>query len=89
MDDDQVITISVGQAVAWRHSPNGIAQVEELLRKRVRICYRTKKGTFRHPVIHAAQAVSEQLLFNLHNPFDRAERRGSKVYQTTLNKETA
>jgi hypothetical protein len=85
MDDHppptKTITLARGQAVAWRASPNGIAQIEELRRKRVRLVYRTKRGTYRRPVVDVARAVADQLLFDLHNPFNRADVSRSRTYR--------
>lgn len=62
--------LSVGTAVPWAPAPGGIAQVDDLLRRRVRLVYRCKNGRLRRPVVPASRLV-DRLLFNLHNPLDR------------------
>jgi len=67
----RTMTLTVGQAVAWRPSPSGFAQICELRRTKVRICYRTKHGKTRFALVKAEAVCVEQLLFQMDNPFNR------------------
>ena len=71
--------------MAWAPSPIGIAQVEELRRTRVRICYRRKNGRFRHPIVRISQIAREPLLFAIHNPFNRAVTTKEKTFTLQEN----
>jgi hypothetical protein len=76
------LTLRLGQAVSWPHSPSGIAQVDELGRSRVRICYRTARGKLRFARVAAGKLAAQQpLLFDLHNPLNRADRRKLKTFE--------
>lgn len=74
------LVLHVGQAVAWPAAPMGIAQISELRRKKVRICYPCKNGRIRQPVVSVAEVHRQQLLFAMHNPFDRGVVARSKEY---------
>jgi len=50
----------------------GIAQICELRRSRVRICYPCKNGRIRQPIVSAAKLMREPLLIPMENPFNRA-----------------
>ena len=66
------LTLSVGQAVPWPPAPLGIAQVADLRRSRVRLCYPSKNGRMRYPVVRVADLAKHgALLFDLSNPFNR------------------
>ena len=78
------ITFTVGEAVPWRAAPCGVAQIAELRRTRVRLCYPTKKGTIRFALIHAQELANrirkEPLLLAIQNPFNRGIMRRSKEF---------
>jgi hypothetical protein len=42
-----LVTLQLGQAVPWRPSPTGFAQVDSFGRRTVRLVYRTHRGRFR------------------------------------------
>lgn len=67
------ITLHVGQAVPWRHSPSGFAQICELRRTRVRLFYRTRNGHDRFALVPAGDVCCQQLLFELNNPYNRGQ----------------
>ena len=76
------ICLQVGQAVAWAAAPGGIAQIEELRRRRVRLVYRCKNGKHRHPVIRVEQVAQlPALLIPMVNPLDRGVLPRSKSYE--------
>ncbi len=77
---ETTMTFTTGQAVPWRHAPGGIAQIEDLLRRRVRLFYRCKNGRIRRPLVRASE-LKDELLFRLHNPFDRGVMPRSKTYR--------
>lgn len=66
------VTFRIGQAVSWRSAPMGLAQICELRRRRVRICYPCKNGRIRSPIVSIAALLREPLLIPLENPFNRA-----------------
>jgi hypothetical protein len=75
------ITFSIGQAVYWPAAPMGIAQVEELRRTTVRLCYPCKSGRVRHPIVRADKlARLGTLLLTLDNPFSRGVIPREKVF---------
>jgi hypothetical protein len=69
-----------GQPVTWPPAPNGLAQVVELRRTRVRLYYRCRTGRERQPVVPAAALAGLQRggvgglqpPLPLHNPYGRA-----------------
>jgi hypothetical protein len=65
------ITFSIGQAVAWRPSPTGIAQVDSFGRRRVRIVYPAHNGRLRFASVPAHLLRGGQILIPLVNPFNR------------------
>jgi hypothetical protein len=69
------VVFRVGQLVTWPAAGGGVAQVDSLLRRRVRIYYPTKAGNPRFATVAAevlANACQEQpLLFDVQNPFFR------------------
>ncbi len=67
------LLITVGQAVPWRPSPCGFAQICELRRTRVRLCYPCKNGRTRFALVRARDVASQQLLFEMANPFNRGQ----------------
>jgi hypothetical protein len=66
-----VVTLHTGMAVPWPASPLGFAQVEDLMRTRVRLAYRCKNGRVRRPVV-SVRKLTQGLLFPIENPFERA-----------------
>ncbi|MGB7158153.1 MAG: hypothetical protein WBD40_08815 [Tepidisphaeraceae bacterium] len=80
MPDD--IKFQVGQAVPWPAAPMGIAQVEELRRTTVRLCYPCKTGRVRHPIVRADKlARLGRLLLKLDNPFSRGVIQREKIFK--------
>lgn len=75
------VTFFVGQAVPWRHSPSGFAQIVELRRTKVRLFYRTKNGHPRHALASASSVCIEQLLFEMDNPYGREFIRKTKTFE--------
>lgn len=72
--DDNVVSFRVGQAVPWPASPFGIAQVAELRRTCVRICYPCKTGRLRQPIVRARDLAELQRaspVLPLPNPLNR------------------
>ena len=57
------------------------AQICELRRRRVRICYRCKKGTFRFALVPAAKVCLQQLLFAMDNPYNRGQICKTKTFE--------
>ena len=47
------MTLSKGQMVLWSPAPNGVAQIDDLFRTRVRLVYMTRTGRLRRPVVSA------------------------------------
>lgn len=79
------ITLRLGQAVAWPKAFEGIAQVAELRRTRVRLVYLTKHRRTRHRTLSVAELAAIQarqpLLFDLpDNPFNRGVIPKTKTY---------
>lgn len=69
----KTVTFAVGQPVPWPKAPGGIAQVEDVMRRRVRLAYRARTGRWRFPVVRAAvlaRLIEEQQapLLPLRNP---------------------
>jgi hypothetical protein len=75
------VTLRIGQAVVWGPAPIGFAQIDELMRRRVRLIYRAKSGGMKRPVVNVNRVASQPMLLDLNNPFDRAERSKSKTYR--------
>jgi hypothetical protein len=73
------ISITLGQAIHWAPAASAVAQVVELRRRKVRICYPCKNGRLRFPVVSvdrvAKSIETTPLLPVMHNPFGRAIRR--------------
>lgn len=72
------MNFKIGQSVGWKHSPSGIAQIDRVMRRRIRLVYATKRGTLRFPVVHPEQLAKHQptlpIIFNPMNrgiPYDR------------------
>lgn len=65
-------TIRSGTTVRWPPAPSMLAQVEQVLRSRVRLFYRCRTGRIRRPLVRLDQLSIEPML--VHNPFGRAER---------------
>ena len=65
-------TLTIGDVVAWPSSPSGLAQVDELRRKKVRLVYRTKGGKFRYATVSVAELCGPGPLFEMKNLFGRA-----------------
>ncbi len=70
------MTLTIGQAVLWPASPAGFAQVAELRRRTVRLCYLNTRGHIRQPIAHVttiARLIADRpLLLRLDNPYARA-----------------
>jgi hypothetical protein len=66
------IRLRIGQAVQWPPAPDGVAQIEEILRRRVRLVYRTRRGTLRHPLARPEHLMRRPMLLEVHNPLGRA-----------------
>ena len=81
------ITIRIGQVVPWPSAPMGFAQVSDLRRKKVEICYPFKNGRIARPIVRVAELAmlmhreQVQQPFPFHNPFHRALRPKSKAYE--------
>ena len=74
----QTIELHTGQIVPWPPAPGRFAQVDELLRRNVRVVYRTSTGRTRRPLVKPARLVEllardarEQPLLPLTNPLRR------------------
>ena len=80
----KTITLSIGQIVTWPPSPRGDAQICDLRTKKVRLYYKTKNGKDRFALVPAAKIIVPQLLFEMNNPYDRANIVRSKTYKVTL-----
>lgn len=52
-------TFTTGHTVPWPAAPLGWAQIVELRRTKVRLCYRCRNGRLRFPII-AARALAER-----------------------------
>lgn len=73
--DRLIVTFAVGQAVSYPPAPDGLAQVDGLLRRRVDVIYCRDGATCRRRVRAADLAVwqdTHPLLFTVFNPFARA-----------------
>jgi len=80
------ITLHLGQAVPWRAAPAGIAQISELRRKRVEICYLQlcRKGPRIRRVVLPVSAIDRLIRdFPLLFPNDNLYRRGIVPRQKT------
>lgn len=80
------ITLRVGQVVPWPAAPMGFAQISDLRRSRVTLCYPFKRsGRVARPVVRVDQVAKllrdAPLLFPLHNPFDRGVLPREKSYK--------
>jgi hypothetical protein len=52
------ITLALGHAVPHPHAPEGLAQIDELLRRNVVLIYRTKKlGRLRRSTVSASEVA--------------------------------
>lgn len=65
------VRLRVGQAVEWDPAPGGIAQIDEVLRRNVRLIYRTRRGALRRPLARPEDLITRPKLLDLHNPFGR------------------
>lgn len=74
------ITLQTRQLVNWPPAPTGVAQVDELLRTRVRLFYRTKTGRDRRPLVSAVR-LTPRSDYLLDNVFLRAVPKRSKEFK--------
>jgi hypothetical protein len=79
------VTFHVRQAVAWPFAPLGIAQIEELRRRTVRLWYRCRTGTERRPIVNAeklaaVQAEQRSPILPIKDPFARGALPREKTY---------
>ena len=88
------VTLHLGQPVPWRAAPAGIAQISELRRVRVELCYVRITGRGPRlcrvlvPASHVARLVTDQpLLFPVHNPYRRADVRRERTYTVNETQE--
>ena len=69
------VTLQIGQVVPWGHAPMGLAQICDLRRRNVTLCYPNSRGNIRRPSIRARDLyqimLTQPLLLNLHNVYDR------------------
>lgn len=81
------ITFSIGQVVPWPAAPMGFAQVADLRRTKVQLCYPFKNGRIARPTVTADALAKLQdcapLMFALHNPFNRGVIHRQKIFQLT------
>ena len=55
------VTFSIGQVVPWPPAPLGFAQVSDLYRTKVQLCYPFKNGRVARPVVRASRLAALQL----------------------------
>lgn len=66
------LTLRAGQTVHWKPASLGWAQIIELRRTRVRLCYLTRKGRLRFALV-PARALKELVnTLPIFNPLNRA-----------------
>lgn len=73
------IKLATSQVVPWAPAPGGMAQVEELRRRTVRLYYVCKSGKVRRPIV-APRLLRESYFLPLVNPMDRAVMPRSRSY---------
>ena len=55
--------------------------MSELRRKKVRLCYITKKGTVRFALVKVSKLAAQPLLFPMDNPFNRGRIVRQKTFE--------
>ncbi len=72
------VELHIGQAVPWRAAPTGIAQISDLRRRNVELCYLAvghRRARIRRAIVPASRVASllrrEPLLFACHNLYGR------------------
>ena len=76
------VTLYKGQMIHWPRAVGGYAQVDDLRRKKVRLVYRTKRGTLRFAIVAAVELAHRQTFMpGVTNVLDRGLLPAAKTYE--------